>query len=352
MEVRRNSMIYYAGKVYETLYKVDHVSEIDEILLRDPRFDVALMSKRQMISYASVDDLKVPFKKGFFEYDDHYFYIETIELEKLKKVRYLVIRGKTIDEELAQARHVMYGVLLFSIFFFGVLIFALSKLFLKPLREYIQRLDQFIRDATHELNTPISVLSMSLERIDRTGMDAKNTKAVDRMVVAVRTLSHLYDDLTFVMFPQQKDFITTLRIDELVQQRVAYFEPIAHAKRVSIATHVEPSFIVANERHIIRVIDNLLSNGIKYNKTGGTIDIVVQANMMKISDTGIGFDQSEADSIFVRYKRLDSANGGFGLGLNIVETICNDYGISISVQSAINSGSQFSLSWESEERSS
>jgi two-component system OmpR family sensor kinase len=137
-----------------------------------------------------------------------------------------------------------------------------------------------------------------------------------------------------------------------VQQRVAYFEPIAHAKRVSIATHVEPSFIVANERHIIRVIDNLLSNGIKYNKTGGTIDIVVQANMMKISDTGIGFDQSEADSIFVRYKRLDSANGGFGLGLNIVETICNDYGISISVQSAINSGSQFSLSWESEERSS
>lgn len=347
LEVRRNSMIYYAGKVYESLYKTEKLSQIDDMLIRDPRFDVALMSKRQMIAYTSIDDIKVPFKKGFFEYDDHYFYIETIELEKLKRVKYLVIRGKTIDEELAQARHVMYGVLFFSILFFGVLIFALSKLFLKPLREYIQRLDQFIRDATHELNTPISVLSMSLERIDRDGMNSKNIKAIDRMSVAIRTLSHLYDDLTFVMFPQQKSLLSHVRVDHLVQQRVTYFEPIAEAKKIRILTQFEPSEIFANERHIIRIIDNLLSNGIKYNKMGGSITIVVKKEMIEVHDTGIGFDQNEAEIIFVRYKRLDSANGGFGLGLNIVQTICNDYGIKIDVKSEKNKGSVFTLTWSS-----
>lgn len=346
MDMLQNEMVNYAETTYESIYEADDINKLDDFLLHDTRFNIALMDKHFNTIYPQLDELKIKQKQGFFREGAYYFFVKTIELDSIKNVHYLVLRADTIDAQLSKTKNIIGMVLSFSILFFAIVIFILSKLFLRPLRQYIELLNKFITDATHELNTPISILSMSLERMDRDDLSPKNLKSTERMVVAIRTLSHLYNDLTFIMFPAQQEDAKKIRVDELILQRIAYFTPLASTKRIRFIQELEPCELIVNERFMNRIIDNLFSNAIKYNKRDGSIRVELDKNSLSVSDTGIGFDQSESKEIFERYKRLDNSNGGFGIGLSIVKSLCELYEISIEVKSEKESGTTFILSWE------
>ncbi|WP_345993925.1 HAMP domain-containing sensor histidine kinase [Sulfurimonas sp. HSL-1716] len=345
-EILQDEMVNYAETASESIYYTDNIEKLDDFLLHDARFGVALLDKKQKLIFPAQNSFDIKFKKGFSTYGSHYFYIKTIELDQIKEVHYLVVRADTIDEELAKTRRILYIVLFFSILFFGIVIFILSKLFLRPLREYIELLDRFIRDATHELNTPISVISMSLERLDKNDLSRKNIKSIQHIQVATKTLSHLYGDLTFLMFPSQSYPINKIRLDSLILQRIEYFMPLASAKHLRFSTQLQECEIMINEHIISRIIDNLLSNAIKYNKRGGEIKVSLGQDSLSISDTGIGFDTALSDQIFERYKRLENSSGGFGLGLSIVKSLCDMYDIDIQVHSQKDVGTTFTLSWK------
>ena len=345
-EILQNEMINYAETASESIYYAESINKLDEFLLHDARFDVLLMDKKEKLIFPAQSSFNIKLKKGFSTNDGHYFYIKTIELDQIKDVHYLVVRSETIDKELAKTQKVIYIALFFSILFFGIVIFILSKLFLRPLREYIELLDRFIRDATHELNTPISVISMSLERIEKDELSTKNNKSIQHIEVATKTLSHLYSDLTFLMFPAQSYPISRIRLDELILRRIEYFMPLAAAKKIEYVTELEVCEIMINEHIISRIIDNLLSNAIKYNKRLGEIKVNLDQDSLCISDTGIGFDTALSDEIFERYKRLENSSGGFGLGLSIVKSLCEMYNIDVAVTSQKGVGTTFVLSWK------
>ncbi|MBU0632174.1 HAMP domain-containing histidine kinase [bacterium] len=345
-EILQNEMINYAETASESIYYTDAMEKLDDFLLHDARFSIVLLDKQENVLFPPQNSLHVKFKKGFSTDGDNYLYIKTIELDQIKDVHYLIIRADTIDKELAKTKKILSIVLFFSILFFGIVIFILSKLFLRPLREYIELLDRFIRDATHELNTPISVISMSLERIDKDNLNPKNTKYIRHIQVATKTLSHLYSDLTFLMFPSQAYPLGKIRVDELILGRIDYFMPLASAKQIEFTTELEVCEILINEHVISRIIDNLISNAIKYNKRDGEIKITSDQDSFSVSDTGIGFDTAQSDEIFMRYKRLENSSGGFGLGLSIVKSLCEMYDMSVEVRSQKEVGTTFTVSWK------
>lgn len=345
-EILQNEIINYAETAYESIYYAKDISEFEDTLLHDARFDVAFMDKNSNIIYPKTKNFNITFKKGFSTQESSYYFIKTIELDNIKKIHYLMIKSDTIDKELKKTKNIISIVLSFSILFFGIVIFILSRFFLRPLRQYIELLNKFITDAVHELNTPISVLSMSLEVMDKDELNQKNIKSTQRMLIAVRTLSHLYNDLTFSMFSLDDYPVQKTKIDKLILERIDYFMPLASTKDISFIKELQECELTLNERLMNRVIDNLLSNAIKYNKRNGTIAIKLDKNSLSISDTGIGFEQSKSDEIFERYKRLDSTNGGFGLGLSIVKSLCDLYKIDIDVKSKIADGTTFTLSWK------
>jgi two-component system OmpR family sensor kinase len=94
-----------------------------------------------------------------------------------------------------------------------------------------------------------------------------------------------------------------------------------------------------------RLIDNLLSNAIKYSDVGDSIFITVKNNVLEIRDTGIGIDEKVQEDIFKRYHRVNDERGGFGLGLNIVLSICKQYKIEIGLESKKGEGSTFILTF-------
>jgi two-component system OmpR family sensor kinase len=339
-------MFNYAETANESIYYTQNIAELDEYLLHHPKFDIALMNKYGNVLYPTPIPFNIKkFKQGYFRENGYYFFIKTIELENIKNIHYLVVKADTIDEELDKTKRTILMALIFSILFFGIVIFILSKIFLRPLRQYIELLNKFITDAAHELNTPISVLSMSLETIEMDTLSQKNLKSVNRMLIATRTLSHLYNDLTFSIFSSKHYPTQKVKVDELIIQRIDYFQPLASTKNINFTTELKKCEVTINERLMGRIIDNLLSNAIKYNKKNGNINIALDENSLTISDTGVGFDQSKSQEIFERYARFNNSNGGFGLGLNIVKSLCDLYNIKISVVSEKDIGTAFTLNW-------
>jgi len=347
IELRRDAMSYYAGALQDHIFDAKNMGELQKHLSRDPRFEVALLSHKKKILYTSAPALVFPFHLGFYKYDHHYFFTDTIELQHLKKVRYLLVRADSIEPLLEKTRKSIYLFLIFSILFLSVVIYVLGKLFLHPVRDTIHKLDRFIRDTTHELNTPLSVITMSIEQLNKEELLPKQRKHVERISVASKTISNLYNDLTFLlMHDQSKQHNTLLDIKALLQERIEYFNPIAEAKKITIRTDLKAAAFRIDREHMIRLIDNLLSNAIKYNRPSGEIYITLEPQSLSIRDTGIGISKEVIEHIFQRYTRFDEANGGFGIGLNIVQMITQKYQLEIAVRSETAEGSEFKVSWD------
>jgi len=100
-----------------------------------------------------------------------------------------------------------------------------------------------------------------------------------------------------------------------------------------------------DRRKLTRVIDNLISNAIKYNKRNGTVGIKLREGFLVVWDTGIGMKEEKIPFMFDRYMRFNNSEGGFGVGLSIVKKILNEYHISIEVESKEGEGTRMVLRW-------
>ena len=228
--------------------------------------------------------------------------------------------------------------------------FYLSRLFLKPMKEAIKLLDDFIKDTTHELNTPVSAIVSNIEMIDTAPMDEKGARRINRIAIAARTISTIYDDLTYLVLNHSvavRDEPLDLKL--LTEERLEYFQTRYEQKQLRVTLHPEGELEVVMDRNkAARLIDNLLSNAIKYNRVGGSIDITLASGRLRIRDTGRGIPEEKIQKVFERYQRADESVGGFGIGLHIVAMIAHDYGIAIDVESKEGEGTAISLQWPSE----
>lgn len=348
-ELRRDAMIHYAELQLEHVYDSTTPSELQrhlQVVRKDPRYEVAFLNHKGQILYASMPQMKFPFQTGVFEYKDHYYYIDVRHPDYLKNIRYIVVRAETIQKQLDETLLSISVFLIFSIFFLSIVAYLLSNLFLHPVKETIRTLNRFIRDTTHELNTPLSVITMSVEQLKSSDENFAKSKQVQRLDVASRTLSNLYNDLTLMLMYEHLPHQTIIvEVQNLVEERVEYFLPMAEAKGIVIQKHLTPTTIEISKEKVTRLIDNLLSNAIKYNKPKGSIIITLSKQVLQIEDTGIGISEEHLTKIFGRYKRFDDANGGFGIGLNLVQMICKEYEMEISVESKLGQGSIFTIRW-------
>lgn len=213
------------------------------------------------------------------------------------------------------------------------------KIFLSPMKNSIRLLDDFIKDTTHELNTPISAILANVEMMNLDIMSDRNKKKIARINVAAKTVSHLYQDLTYLTLNhnrESKDEWVDLK--SLIEDRVEYFAILAGSKKVTFELDLNYSTIFIDSVKITRVIDNLISNAIKYNKRNGNIDITLRKDYFVVKDSGIGIESEKVNDIFERYTRFNSSEGGFGIGLNIVKSIIDEYSLKISVSSVLREG--------------
>ncbi len=228
--------------------------------------------------------------------------------------------------------------LIFSIFF-G---FLLSKFSLTSVIQTNRLLDRLLKDTLHELNIPVATILANVSMIKRREKDEKKLKRLSRIQKASEQLLNLYKDLDyFIKREIQKVNYEVFNLKDLVEDRINFFEDVKNG--IEIYTDLKEVYVKADKNGFSKTIDNLLSNAIKYNKKDGFIKIVLNNKELVFEDSGIGMDESEIVKIFERYYQSSDSKSGYGIGLNIVKSFCDENGILISIDSKKGIGTKISL---------
>jgi len=140
------------------------------------------------------------------------------------------------------------------------------------------------------------------------------------------------------------------RIDmsDFIQNRTDYFQEVANLKNITLNTSIVLEvFYFCSKTKLQRIVDNTISNAIKYSTDNTTINIILKyvddEIVFSVEDQGVGIKNT--DKIFSRYHREDEAKGGFGIGLNIVKQITEEEYIAIDVSSVLGKGTTFTYTF-------
>jgi two-component system OmpR family sensor kinase len=220
--------------------------------------------------------------------------------------------------------------------------YFLAKLFIKPIQMKRIQLDNFIKDSTHELNTPITALMLC---VNSPMLHSK--KNLERIRLSASRVSEIHKDLTYLMLDTQTiepKVAERLNLNEIIKEELIYLTLLAEKKKILISIEYQSEiYFKIDKESFVRLMHNLITNAIKYNTIGGEIDILVKDKMITIKDTGIGIPKEHQAEIYERFYRATNQVGGFGLGLNIVHKVCKAYKIKIEFESMLREGTIFKL---------
>ncbi len=335
---QRTILSEYANKQVKALKQLHNDFPHRTIYPRSIKYRSAIydIEGNKIFSLLKHDNIK--FDKEIYRVGNSLQFLKTLD-DYYLGAKYLFIE---IDEDMAWYKETMSNILAFGTLTLIVLIiFGLFfvSIFLRPMRNSIMLLDDFIKDTTHELNTPISAILANVEMMDTSIMSERNQKKLSRINIAAKTVSHLYQDLTYLTLSHnRKSKDEWIDMKQLIEDRVEYFAILAGAKKITFELDLKESAIFIDGVKIARVLDNLISNAIKYNKRNGKIFITLRKNYLQVQDTGIGIKSKKVQEIFERYTRFNCSEGGFGIGLNIVKSIIDEYGLQIDVESVVDVG--------------
>ncbi|WP_368030142.1 sensor histidine kinase [Arcobacter sp. s6] len=313
---------------------------------RNEKYESAIFDSDKKEIFSTLKSSKISLDDVIYSSGNQIHFIKEPESYYLGS-KYIIIE---IPDDHLWFEEIKYKMAISFILAFLFMIFIgyfISKLFLKPMRDALHLLDRFIKDTTHELNTPITAIITNIEMIDKNLLDEKLAKKINRIEIGAKTISNIYEDLTFVTLNNQ--IISNnenINLSNIIKQRVDFFKSLAIMKKIIFKLDIKDDvFLFCDNKKISKLIDNLLSNAIKYNKIAGIIKIVLTDNNLSIEDTGKGISAENLANLFERYTRFDKSVGGFGIGLNIVSLIAKEYNLEISVQSEINIGTKVSIQW-------
>ncbi len=313
---------------------------------RNEKYESAIFDSDKKEIFSTLKSSKISLDDVIYSSGDQIHFIKEPESYYLGS-KYIIIEIPDDHIWFEEIKYKMIVSFLLAFLFMILIGYFISKLFLKPMRDALHLLDRFIKDTTHELNTPITAIITNIEMIDKSLLDEKLAKKINRIEIGAKTISNIYEDLTFVTLNNQ--IISNnedLNLSNVLKQRVDFFKSLAIMKKITFKLDIKDNiFLFCDNKKISKLIDNLLSNAIKYNKIAGTIKIVLSENSFSIEDSGKGISAENLATLFERYTRFDKSVGGFGIGLNIVSLIAKEYNLEISVESEVNIGTKVSIKW-------
>jgi two-component system phosphate regulon sensor histidine kinase PhoR len=214
----------------------------------------------------------------------------------------------------------------------------------------------FVTNLSHEIKTPLAIIRGAAETLAENGAD--DPDAADRFVRRIIEQIYRLEDLL-------KDLLTLARLESpeaslrrqpvdlaaICRRALEVLAPLAARASVALESTVDAvPALRGDAKALERLVQNLLVNGIQYNRTGGHVTLRLAAGRdrrieLEVEDDGVGIPESELPRIFERFYRVDKgrgrAEGGSGLGLAIVKHVAQSHGGAVEVRSRVDRGSLF-----------
>lgn len=215
---------------------------------------------------------------------------------------------------------------------------------------------EFFSNASHELKTPITSILGYAELLENQIIQNEDQKMdfIRRMKKEAVNMTNLINDILMISRLETKEAEVLkgdVRLSIVLEDVMDSLKPLAASHEVLIHVDLKPLCIYANSQQMKELLGNLISNAVKYNKPGGEVWVTVTEEgrdmVIKVRDNGMGIPQEDLSRIFERFYRVDKGRskkqGGTGLGLSIVKHIVNFYHGTISVQSELHAGTEFTV---------
>ena len=308
-------------------------------------FDSAIYNLDKAYIFGTTKYVNIQWNKEYYKEENRLFYVHAVQPYYLGAAHLVV--SQTINQKpLNQLFNMSALFLLVAGMLFTLLGLFLGKLFIAPMKESIHTMNKFIEDTTHELNTPISTILANIELLDSIH-DCSGKQEMRRIEIASKTLSRLYEDLTYLKLNHNYHReIKPLNISELLEERIEFFNTLIEAKSIEVHKEISQNIILEIDRNdAIRLLDNLFSNAIKYNKKFGELSIILTEESLKIQNSGHGIKTEEIAEIHKRFKRANASEGGFGIGLDIIGQVVKRYEFNFQITSQQQQYTEVSIVW-------
>ncbi len=212
---------------------------------RDEKYKSAIYDSDKTLIFSTLESKKVDLDNVTYTSHNKIHFIEEPESYYLG-AKYVVLEVPDDLKWLEKLKKEIFVFVVIAFLFMTFFGYFLLKLFLKPMKDALHLLDRFIKDTTHELNTPISAIISNVEMIDTEELDEKKwQKKIRRIDIGAKTISNIYEDLTFLTLNNkiisQNEY---LELTKIVHQRVDYFKTLADVKKIEFIEDIKDDVII------------------------------------------------------------------------------------------------------------
>lgn len=265
-----------------------------------------------------------------------------------------------LTEAQSEIRHLQFVLTLtvpIALGLIGLTGWVLGGIAMQPIQQSYQQLQRFTSDASHELRSPLSaILTNAQVGLISVADNPQARLFLENVIDSAKTMSTLVNNLLLLARHQGRlapESLKKVNLNDLLENLAAHYKAQAATQSIEFISHLpeQPIELWADPNLLRQVVENLLNNACKYTLAGGTVSLHLKAHsdraVIQVSDTGIGIPAADLPSIFDRFYRIDTErareNGGFGLGLAIVQQIVQAHGGQIQVTSVEGKGSNFQI---------
>lgn len=226
----------------------------------------------------------------------------------------------------------------------------------RPIQKSVEILRSFVADASHELNTPLTIAQARLEALERRlSKQARHEEDLSAAAKSLARLGHVVNDLLLlseVEDPVRALTTTQVNLALLLQDLCAEMQERFKEKQITFTVgDLMPVLVRGNSEALHRLVTNILENALRYTDEGGRVHLALEPGDKEtriiVTDTGIGIPAESLPHVFDRFFRVDKsrsrASGGTGLGLAIAKAITDAHHGIITVESTYGQGSKFTI---------
>ncbi len=191
-------------------------------------------------------------------------------------------------------------------------------------------LKEFTENASHEIQTPLSIVMLNLEEVLQQNLDEATFRKINTSVTALRRLSQLNQSLALLTRIENQQFAAdkVISFRHLFQSKLEEFAPFFETKNLTVDFSAEADFEIQMHDELARLlVNNLLSNATRHNIQNGQINIQLRSGEIQICNTGVP-NNLDNRTIFNRFTKGRSSS--YGLGLALVKKICDTHQLEIS----------------------
>jgi len=336
LQNKRENITHYAYGVEKTIYDFSHTTEHIFNFPRSLFYDAYLFDANGKKIFATT---QTPYSLQQLNTPSNQLLVKRVELSPNRlHAKYLFILTPFSYKSIYEKATILLLILGMVIFFMTLVFVEIS---MRPLERVNKYLNTFFNDAMHELKTPLGVMQLNIELLRK----KEESKTLRRLFSSMQNMVLIYEDIEYHI---KHDYVQyrsePIDISHFLLKRVEIFEDLAKVKDIDITKNITQGLSYnINRIELQRIIDNTLSNAVKYSYKSTTIDVTLEEEKksIKLTITNRGKPIKDVHKIFQRYEREDTIVGGFGIGLSIVKHICDKYNITIEVVSTKEHGNSF-----------